>query len=68
MQGDLNSPFKKYTEVDVMQAIQTPLAQSSQEAAMHVQNNAQQQAQAQQQQQTQQQDQAQQAAGPSMVR
>ncbi|SEV96695.1 XVIPCD domain-containing protein [Luteibacter sp. 329MFSha] len=67
VQGDLNSPFKKYTEVDVMQAIQTPLAQSSQEAAMHVQNGAQQQAMAQQQ-QTQQQDQAQQAAGPVMVR
>ena len=68
VQGDLNSPFKKYTEVDVMQAIQTPLSQSSKEAAMHVQNNAQQQVQAQQQQQTQQQDQAQQAADPSMVR
>ncbi|MDR6935317.1 peptidoglycan-binding protein [Luteibacter sp. 3190] len=67
VQGDLNSPFKRYTEVDVMQAIQTPLAQSSQEAAMHVQNGAQQQAMAQQQ-QTQQQDQAQQAAGPVMVR
>lgn len=68
VQGDLNSPFKKYAEVDVMQAIQTPLAQSSDEAAMHVQNNAQLQAQAQQQQQTPQQDQAQQAAGLSIVR
>jgi hypothetical protein len=42
IQGDLNSPFKRYVEVDVMQAIQTPLAQSSQQAAMNVQNNAQQ--------------------------
>lgn len=67
VQGDLNSPFKQYTEVNVMQAIQTPLAQSSQEAAMHVQNNVQQQAQAQQQ-QNQRQDQAQQAAGPSIAR
>jgi len=66
VQGDLNSPFKQYTEVNVMQAIQTPLAQSSQEAAMHVQNGAQVQAQVLQQQQ--QQDQAQQAAGPAMGR
>lgn len=66
VQGDLNSPFKRYTEVNVMQAIQTPLAQSSQEAAVHAQSGAQQQAQAQQQQQ--QQYQAQQAAGPAMGR
>jgi hypothetical protein len=45
IQGDLNSPFKRYVEVDVMQAIQTPLAQSSQEAATHVQNHAQRQEQ-----------------------
>jgi peptidoglycan hydrolase-like protein with peptidoglycan-binding domain len=68
IQGELNSPFKKYVEVDVMQAVQTPLAQSSQEAAVHVQSNAQQQAQSQQQQQSQQHDQAQQAAGPVMGR
>lgn len=68
VQGQLNSPFKQLAEVNVMQAIQTPLSQSSQEAAAHVQNNAQQQVQAQQQQQSQQQDQAQQAADPSMVR
>ena len=68
IQGDLNSPFKKYTEVDVLQAIQTPLAQSSQEAAVNVQNNARQQAQVQQQQQTQQQDQTQQSASPVMGR
>ncbi len=68
VQGQLNSPFKQLAEVNVMQAIQTPLSQSSQEAAAHVQNNTQQQVQAQQQQQSQQQDQAQQAAGPSMVR
>jgi flagellum-specific peptidoglycan hydrolase FlgJ len=67
VQGQLNSPFKQLAEVNVMQAIQTPLSQSSREAAVHVQNNAQ-QVQAQQQQQSQQQDQAQQAAVPSMVR
>ena len=69
IQGELNSPFKRYVEVDVMQAIQTPLAQSSQEAAVNVQNNAQQQAQVQQQ--VQQQvapESVQQVAGPSMVR
>lgn len=67
IQGDLNSPFKRYVEVDVMQAIQTPLAQSSQEAATHVQNNAQQQAQGQQQTQQQGVEPVQQA-GPSMAR
>jgi hypothetical protein len=64
VQGDLNSPFKQYTEVNVMQAIQTPISQSSQDAAVNVQNNAQQQAH----QQTQQQDQVQQATGPMMGR
>jgi|GEM_PF-6654426 len=64
VQGELNSPFKQYTEVSVMQAIQTPISQSSQEAAVNIQNNAQQQVQ----QQTQQQDQVQQAAGPMMGR
>jgi len=68
VQGELNSPLKRYTEVNVMQAIQTPLAQSSQEAAVNVQNNAQQQTQAQQQQQFQQQDQTQHAMGPAMGR
>jgi len=70
IQGELNSPFKKFVEVDVMQAVQTPLAQSSQEAAVNVQNNNQQQQQAQTQQQVQQQmaPDAQQAAGPSMGR
>jgi len=29
IQGDLNSPFKRYADVDVTQAIGTPLAQSS---------------------------------------
>ena len=67
VQGELNSPFKQYTEVDVMQAIQTPITQSSREAAMHFQSNAQQQAQAQQQ-QSQQDNPAQQAGGPSMTR
>lgn len=65
VQGDLNSPFKQYTEVNVMQAIQTPIAQSSQEAAVNVQDNVQQQGQAQQQMQQQGQ---QQAAGPTMAR
>jgi len=50
VQGDLNSPFKQYTEVGVMQAIQTPLSQSSQEAASHMQTSAQNQQQAQAQQ------------------
>ncbi|MGF6494966.1 peptidoglycan hydrolase-like protein with peptidoglycan-binding domain [Luteibacter sp. 621] len=53
VQGELNSPFKQYTEVSVMSAIQTPLQQSSQEAAINVQNNAQQHAMAQQQTQQQ---------------
>ena len=73
IQGELNSPFKKYVEVDVMQAVQTPLAQSSQESAVNVQNNIQQQAQ--DQQQVQQQvvstvspDPVQQSAAPSMAR
>jgi hypothetical protein len=48
IQGELNSPFKTYVEVDVIQAVQTPLAQSSQESAVNVQNNAQQQAPGQQ--------------------
>ncbi|WP_170843562.1 peptidoglycan-binding domain-containing protein [Luteibacter sp. UNCMF331Sha3.1] len=68
VQRQLNSPYKQLAEMNVMQAIQTPLSQSSQEAPMHVQNNVQQRAQAEQQQQTQQRDQAQQAAGPSMAR
>ncbi len=67
VQGDLKSPFKQYTEVNVMQAIQTPLAQSSHEAAVNVQNNALQQTQAQQQ-QIQQQNHIQQAAGQVMGR
>jgi peptidoglycan hydrolase-like protein with peptidoglycan-binding domain len=49
VQGDLKSPFKQYTEVNVMTAIQTPLEQSSQEAAVNIQNTAQQQATVQQQ-------------------
>jgi hypothetical protein len=53
IQGELNSPFKKFVEVDVMQAVQTPLAQSSQEAATHVQAAVDQQAQQVQQQQVQ---------------
>jgi flagellum-specific peptidoglycan hydrolase FlgJ len=70
IQGELNSPFKKFVEVDVMQAVQTPLAQSSHEAAANVQNNTQQQQQAQTQEQVQQQvtPDVQQAAGPSMTR
>jgi len=70
IQGELNSPFKKFVEVDVMQAVQTPLAQSSHEAAANVQNNTQQQQQTQTQHQVQQQvaPDVQQAAGPSMTR
>jgi hypothetical protein len=65
IQGALNSPFKRYVEVDVMQAIQTPLAQSSQEAAVHVQNHAQQQEQISQAPQA---PEPAQQAGPSMTR
>jgi peptidoglycan hydrolase-like protein with peptidoglycan-binding domain len=43
IQGALNAPLKQYAAVNVMQAVQTPLPQSSQEAAAHLQNNAQQQ-------------------------
>lgn len=67
IQGELNSPFKRYVEVDVMQAIQTPLAQSSQESVVHMQNNAQQQAQIAPQTQQQVPDPVQQA-GPAMAR
>jgi hypothetical protein len=67
IQGELNSPFKQYVDVDVMQAIQTPLAQSSQEALTHMQNNAQQQSQVAPQTQQQAPDQVEQA-GPSMAR
>jgi hypothetical protein len=67
IQGELNSPFKQFVEVDLVQAIQTPLAQSSQEAVTHMQNNAQQQAQIAQQTQQQAPDPVQQA-GPSMTR
>ncbi|WP_049622961.1 peptidoglycan-binding domain-containing protein [Frateuria defendens] len=45
VQGDLKSPFKQYTEVDVMQAIRTPLSQSSLEAATYMRAAAQPQAQ-----------------------
>jgi flagellum-specific peptidoglycan hydrolase FlgJ len=41
VQGDLNSPFKQYADVNVMQAIQTPITQSSAEAATHIQANEQ---------------------------
>lgn len=67
IQGDLNSPFKRHVEVDVIQAIQTPLAQSSQQAAVNVQHNEQQQARAQQPSQ-QLAPEPVQPAGPSMVR
>ncbi|WP_213948476.1 XVIPCD domain-containing protein [Luteibacter sp. dw_328] len=68
IQGDLNSPFKKYVEVDVMQAVQAPIAQSSQEAAVNVQNNVQQQQAQQQVQQMAPDPVQQQAAGPAMTR
>jgi len=67
VQGDLNSPFKQYTDVSVVNAVQTPLQQSSQEAAVNVQNNVQQQAVAQQQTQQQVQEPSVQA-GPVMSR
>lgn len=43
--GALNSPFKQFAEVDVMQAIKTPLQQSSSEALTHIQANEQARAQ-----------------------
>jgi Putative peptidoglycan binding domain len=67
IQGDLSSPFKRYVEVDVMQAIQTPLAQSSQEAVTHMQSHASQEAQIPQQAQQVAPDPVQQA-GPSILR
>lgn len=69
VQGDLNSPFKQYTDVNVMTAIQTPLAQSSQEAAVHVQAASERAAQANLLQATQEQaSQSQAAQGPAMSR
>jgi peptidoglycan hydrolase-like protein with peptidoglycan-binding domain len=53
VQGALNSPFKQYTDVNVMTAIQTPLAQSSQEATVHLQAAEQRTVQGISQQQTQ---------------
>jgi len=50
IQGDLNSLFKRYAHVDVTQAINTPVAQSS----VRWQQNVQQTAQAQSAQATQQ--------------
>lgn len=41
VQGDMKSPFKQHVDVDVVQAVQTPLAQSSAEAATHIQANEQ---------------------------
>lgn len=59
MQGDTNSPFKQHAEVDVVQAAQTPLAQSSADAMQQqgkqaeVAQQSQQQSQAQQHAETQ---------------
>jgi peptidoglycan hydrolase-like protein with peptidoglycan-binding domain len=66
VQGDMNSPFKQYADVNVAQAVNTPIAQSSntwQQAAQqpHVNNPAAQQQQAQPQQAQPQQAQPQQA-------
>lgn len=43
IQGDVNSPFKQHAEVNVMQAVQTPLAQSSRDALAHIEQNQKQQ-------------------------
>jgi peptidoglycan hydrolase-like protein with peptidoglycan-binding domain len=54
VQGDLNSPFKQVASVDVVQGLQTPLAQSTQQVDQHLQQSQQsQQAQNQQQAQAQ---------------
>ncbi|WP_072321379.1 XVIPCD domain-containing protein [Luteibacter sp. UNCMF366Tsu5.1] len=67
VQGDLQSPFKQHAEVNVMQAIQTPLEQSSRETALNLQNHAAQQ-QTQSLQQGLQQEQMQQDVGSPAVR
>jgi len=55
VQGDTKSPFKQVAEVDVLQATQTPLAQSSAEAMPQNQSQAQVQQHAEAQKQSQQQ-------------
>jgi Muramidase (flagellum-specific) len=65
VQGDLNSPFKQVAGVDVMQALQTPLAQSTQQVDQHLQQSQQAQA-AQSQQQGQAQAPQPAAAQPAM--
>jgi hypothetical protein len=60
VQGDLRSPFKRVADVDVGQAINTPLAQSSASSAQLQGAPAHEQAQQQQQQQQQQSQQSQQ--------
>ena len=68
VQGALNSPFKQYTDVDVMQAVRTPIQQSSAEALTHIQANEQAQVQQNQVQTVQQPLQDMQPQAPSIQR
>lgn len=68
VQGDLKSPFKQYADVNIMQAIQTPLSQSSAEAVTHIQTNEQARLQQSQQQAVEQQAQGMQQQVPGMPR
>jgi hypothetical protein len=56
IQGDLNSPFKKYAEVDVTRSVTTPLEQSGADFLKVVHEHNQQQPVVQQQMQSQSQD------------
>jgi peptidoglycan hydrolase-like protein with peptidoglycan-binding domain len=62
VQGALDSPFKQYADVHVMQAIQTPLSQSSAEAVANMQSSERADTQLSQQQAMHSQDTQQQAA------
>jgi peptidoglycan hydrolase-like protein with peptidoglycan-binding domain len=53
VQGDLNSPHKQLASVDVMQGLKTPLAQSTQQVDLHMQQTHAQSHQVNEQQQTQ---------------
>lgn len=68
VQGDMKSPFKQHIDVDVVQAVQTPLAQSSAEAATHIQANEQARLQQNQQQAVSQPSQDPQQSPPTMQR
>lgn len=64
----MKSPFKQHIDVNVVQAVQTPLAQSSAEAATHIQANEQARLQPNQQQAVSQPSQDPQQPPPAMQR